>query len=56
MNLLRKYEISIGYYGSDEMKVIVGPWEYAETEDEAEAMFRAAVDSLNFDKMSIDRI
>ena len=54
---IRKYEVSVGHYGSDEMTVIEGPWENTESEDECEKMFREMNDGfLHFDKISIDRV
>ena len=55
--VLRKFQLSIGYYGSDEYYVVTGPWEHAETEDECEKMFREMNDGFfAFDKISIDRV
>ena len=57
INIICRYEVSVGYYGSDEWTVIDGPWQYAQTEDECEEMFRQANDGfIAFDKISIDRI
>ena len=57
INVIRMFEVSIGYYGSDEMTIIEGPWQYAETEEECEELFRQMNDGfLTFDKISIDRM
>jgi hypothetical protein len=56
MQMFRRFEVSVAPYGEDDFTVIDGPWEYAQTEDECEKIFREVTDGLYSDyKVSIDR-